>query len=198
MSRAFKPDPGVLAELGIDDASIVVTARPPADEAHYYNPESSTLFRAAIDLISLAPGVRIIMLPRNARQASSIRKSWPQLCSNRTIIIPEHAIDGLNLIWHSDLVVSGGGTMNREAAALNVPVYSVFRGTIGAVDRYLAGCGRLVLLESVKDVESKLVVRRRSKPTGAQLDSKGALGAIVDHIVGIVEKPGYHRCEKAL
>ena len=66
-------------------------------------------------------------------------------------------MDGLNLIWFSDLVVSGGGTMNREAAALNVPVYSIFRGKIGAVDRYLAESGRLILLESVHDVRTRLI-----------------------------------------
>ena len=54
------------------------------------------------------------------------------------LIIPDHVVGGLNLIWFSDLVISGGGTMNREAAALGVPVYSIFRGKIGAVDRYLS------------------------------------------------------------
>ena len=59
---------------------------------------------------------------------------WPQWCAERRIIIPTQALDGLNLVWFSDLVVSGGGTMNREAAALGVPVYSIFSGTLGAVD----------------------------------------------------------------
>ena len=54
------------------------------------------------------------------------------------IVIPDQVLDGLNLMWYSDLVISGGGTMNREAAALRVPVYSIFRGRMGAVDKYLA------------------------------------------------------------
>jgi uncharacterized protein len=186
----LKPDPGILAELGLGGNDVIVTARPPANEAHYYNPESSTLFNAAMDVLSSTPGVRIVMLPRNAKQGSAIRDSWPQLFSNGTMVIPERAIDGLNLVWHSDLVISGGGTMNREAAALKVPVYSVFRGTIGAVDRYLASCGRLVLLESVEDVRSKLVVMRRDKSAVTpQLTQKDALGTIVNHITEVVERP---------
>jgi len=97
-------------------------------------------------------------------------------------------MDGLNLIWISDLVISGGGTMNREAAAPGVPVYSIFRGKIGAVDRYLAAKGRLVLLENVEDIFSKIVLKRRER---ARLDfSEGGetLRAISDAIISIVER----------
>ena len=76
------------------------------------------------------------------------------------IIIPERVIDGLHLIWACDLVISGGGTMNREAAALGIPVYSIFRGRTGAVDRYLADSKRLTMLESVEDVRTKIVLRK--------------------------------------
>ena len=80
-------------------------------------------------------GVRMVILPRTAgAQGDFVRQTWPRWCEERKIIVPERALDGLNLIWFSDLVVSGGGTMNREAAALGVPVYSIFRGKLGAVD----------------------------------------------------------------
>jgi len=184
---AFRPDPGIRAELGLDDNSVIVTARPPANEAHYHNPESDTLFHAAIDFLTSKPSVRIVVLPRNAKQASAIRKTWPQLFASGTMLIPERAIDGLNLMWHSDLVISGGGTMNREAAALNVPVYSVFRGTIGAVDRYLASRGRLVLLESVEDVRARLVVTRRSRQVPARVGGRNTLDTIVDHISAVMD-----------
>jgi predicted glycosyltransferase len=187
---SFQPDPGIMTELGLADGNyVIVTARPPANEAHYRNPESETLFRAAIDSLSLLPEVKIVVLPRNAKQASSIQKLWPQLFSDRKMIIPDHAVDGLNLIWYSDVVISGGGTMNREAAALNVPVYSVFRGAIGAVDRHLAECGRLILLESVEDVKTKLVASRRAKTDEAGAGNKATLNVIVDHIVRLIESP---------
>jgi predicted glycosyltransferase len=126
------------------------------------------------------------LLPRNDKQADVARKTWPDLFSQGRITIPDHAIDGLNLIWLSDLVISGGGTMNREAAAMGVPVFSIFRGRIGAVDRYLANSGRLVLLENVEDVHKKLILKRRSHPAHTEARANGALGAIVDQIVAIL------------
>ena len=92
------------------------------------------------------------------------------------MIIPTSPVDGLNLIWFSDLVVSGGGTMNREAAALEIPVYSIFRGKIGAVDRYLADSGRLMLLESVEDVRTKIQLKRREKPLEMRILRPGSDG----------------------
>jgi hypothetical protein len=101
------------------------------------------------------------------------------------MIIPSSPIDGLNLIWFSDLVISGGGTMNREAAALEVPVYSIFRGKIGAVDRYLADTGRLILLESVEDVKTKVRLKRREKSLEMRISRPEAMDRIIDAIVHI-------------
>ena len=104
------------------------------------------------------------------------------------ILIPDHVEDGLNLIWNSDLVISGGGTMNREAAALGVPVYSIFRGKIGAVDAYLADQGRLVLLETVEDVRTKIkAVRRDPHKQRLSGENSPALDTIVRNIISIVE-----------
>ena len=89
-------------------------------------------------------------------------------------------MDGLNLIWHSDLVISGGGTMNREAAALGVPVYSIFRGKIGAVDRYLSDNGRLILLETVEDVQTKILLKKRQRSDEFDNSKRSALGKIVE------------------
>jgi hypothetical protein len=113
---------------------------------------------------------------------------WAKLCDGGKIIIPDHAVNGLNLIWHSDFVVSGGGTMNREAAALGVPVYSIFRGKIGAVDRYLSENGRLTLLESIEDIKTKLKIVSREKSTNLQKRDKKALDVIVNHLIKILSK----------
>jgi predicted glycosyltransferase len=97
----------------------------------------------------------------------------------------------MNIIWNSDLVVSGGGTMNREAAAMGVPVYSIFRGPIGAVDRFLSSKGRLVMLESAEQVESKIEAVRRDKSALTLKHQKSrALEAIVNHVNNIVELTG--------
>lgn len=134
----FKPDGSIKSELGIREAMTVVTVRPPATEAHYHNPQSEVLFAEVLNVLSAQDNVQMIILPRNEiTQTAWIQETWPHLIANKRVLIPNKVVDGLNLIWHSDFVVSGGGTMNREAAALGVPVYSIFRGKIGAVDRYL-------------------------------------------------------------
>jgi len=183
----LRRDPSVLKTLGIAEDEIVVTVRPPASEAHYHNPESDVLFTAALNYLIGKPQVRIVLLPRNQRQAELLQHEWAKPSAEGKIIFPEQVVDGLNLIWFSDLVISGGGTMNREAASLGVPVYSIFRGKIGAVDRYLAKQGRLVLLESPADIESKVVLARREKWLPAPASNNAALECILSGIVSIVE-----------
>ena len=102
------------------------------------------------------------------------------------MVIPDRPVDGLNLIWFSDLVISGGGTMNREAAALGVPVYSVFRGKLGAVDRYLSDHGRLTLIETTQDIHTKLLLTRWDRPCHPEIRSRVALRGIVDNILTIM------------
>jgi uncharacterized protein len=183
----FKADPSVRQQLGLTDEDIVVSVRPPASEAHYHRPESDELFSAAMEYLSTQPNVKIILLPRNGHQETDVRKKWAEPISKGRVIIPKHVVDGLNLIWYSDFVVSGGGTMNREAAALGVPVYSIFRGKIGAVDRYLSEQGRLTLIESPQDVISKIKLTRRDNIRAFDSDSRPALQNILDFIVAIVE-----------
>src|SRR5205807_4542483 len=143
------------------------------------------LFRAAVDFLATFERTKLIIVPRRTDQAKLARKLWPHLCAAGKLMILEHVVDGLNLIWHSDLVISGGGTMNREAAALGVPVYSTFRGEIGAVDRYLSDRGRLVLLESVQDLQSKIQLVRRSPAARSPNDNDVALSSIVNQVVAI-------------
>jgi len=183
----FHPDPSILQTLGISPGEIVVTLRPPATEAHYHNPEAEELFAAALELFSAHPSVRAVTLPRSNRQGAELKQRWAPLIASGRMIIPSSPIDGLNLIWFSDLVISGGGTMNREAAALEVPVYSIFRGKIGAVDRYLADNGWLILLESVEDVRTRIKLRRREKPLEMRIVRPEAMERIIDVIVHIAQ-----------
>ena len=152
----FSPDPSILGDLGLDGSELVITVRPPATEAHYHNPQAEVLFNAVIDHFGHIDSARMVLLPRNKTQEEGIKSKWSDMISKGKIIIPKRVLDGLNLVWFSDLVVSGGGTMNREAAALGVPVYSIFRGEIGAVDRYLAVNGKFILLENVEDIRHKV------------------------------------------
>jgi uncharacterized protein len=183
----FTPDRNLRSRLGIPEDALLVTVRPPATEAHYHNPEAEVLLKAALDRFVGDPDARIVLLPRNKRQDAELREAWRDGLASGKILIPDHVEDGMNLIWNSDLVISGGGTMNREAAAMRVPVYSIFRGKIGAVDRYLADEGRLVLLESVEDVRTKIAATRRQKTLKALTENYvPALETIVQNIETIL------------
>lgn len=182
----FKPRSDIRKELGLND-KVIVTIRPPATEAHYHVPESEELFDEVLDYLGGRPDVKMVVLPRNQNQAGAIRRARPKLFRAGKIIIPDGVVDGLNLVWHSDLVISGGGTMNREAASLGVPVYSIFRGRIGAVDKYLAANSRLTMIESREEVRTKLVLDRRHRPPNPANASGATLPKIVEHIVRIVE-----------
>jgi predicted glycosyltransferase len=189
----FEPDPTILRELGISNGELLVTIRPPATEAHYHNPKSERFFVEVVNFLGSHEEVRMVILPRNNRkQTEWVERTWPEWLAKGKIVIPDHVVDGLNLIWHSALVVSGGGTMNREAAALGVPVYSIFQGKIGAVDQYLSETGRLVLLQSVDDIPKKIVVSPRNYPTNQSKMDKVTCNTIIEHIEAIMasDRPG--------
>lgn len=184
----FRPDASVLPQLGISSSDLIVTLRPPATEAHYHNPEAEALFAETVRMLAEIPGARAVTLPRNSRQADQLREEWREVIAAGTMIIPRRPVDGLNIIWFSDLVVSGGGTMNREAAALGVPVYSIFRGKIGAVDRYLEKTGRLTLIETVEQVRQKIALNRRERDAQPATGDRPTLRFIIDNIVSILEE----------
>ena len=183
----FTPDPAVRLKLGLFDSHLVVTVRPPADEAHYHNPESDTLFRAVVEHLLCRSDIKIVLVPRTLKQAERARAVWPHGFATGKLVIPTQTVDGLSLIWWSDLVISGGGTMNREAAALGVPVFSIFRGPIGAVDRDLVSAGRLTLLERIEDVPAKLILQSRAKTAEVSHPDNRTLKAIIENIIRVME-----------
>ena len=182
----FRPNFTLLEEMGLREDEMIVTVRPPANEAHYYNPESDVLFHEFMARICQSPGVRAVLLPRNAHQEQSLRTRFPGWFEGARTVIPTRAINGLDLLWISDFVVSGGGTMNREAAALGIPVYSIFRGKTGAVDRMLEEQGRLSMIRDKDEVWSKIQFVRRDKSRPTDNSPRAALEDIVDHIEDII------------
>jgi len=184
----FLPDASILDQLELNAKDLIVTLRPPATEAHYHNPESEVLFNETLRFLAEQPHIRVVVLPRSGKQNEQFRKDWAHLILSGLVVIPEQAVDGLNMIWFSDLVISGGGTMNREAAALGVPVYSIFRGKIGAVDKYLSENGRLVLIENVHEVRTKIHLTRWKRPERPTNGSAKVLQSIVRNVVSILEK----------
>jgi len=184
---SFHPDGSIGELLGLTGDDVIVTIRPPASEAHYHNPESEVLLDAVFALLAKTSHARAVLLPRTMKQHQDLRGKWLPLFEQGKVVVPTYAIDGLDLIWLSDLVISGGGTMNREAAALGVPVYSIFRGRLGAVDQYLSDTGRLTLISKAEEVERRIrLVKRQSAPDPDSLE-KSALSTVVRNIVLLSE-----------
>lgn len=155
-----------LLSLGITPYNILVVVRPHAPEALYHRGIANEILDALLDRYAADPNVRIILLPRKIYQGAELRAKHPQ----PNIIIPDRVLHGPNLLAAADVVFSGGGTMNREAAALGVPTATVFAGKGAAVDEYLEREGRLVRIESVEDlakirIEKKGGLRPRTAAT---------------------------------
>jgi len=154
----FAPSETLLLELGLDPTKIIVTVRPPSETAHYRSDDSFQLFNGIMALLAARSDVQVILMPRNQSQRSAVAR-WSR---HPNVITPAHAVDGLNLLYHSDLVIGGGGTMNREAAALGVPVATIFKGTLGAVDAWLLKDGKMVALSKPDGILSLLNKREQT------------------------------------
>ncbi|MGC9220139.1 MAG: DUF354 domain-containing protein [Solirubrobacteraceae bacterium] len=138
----FEPDPTVLAQLGLDREQMIAVVRTPPAVSLYHRFEND-LFSLVLERLR---GTQAVVLPRTPEQRR-------ELVAAGGFIVPEHAIDAQSLIAYADLVISAGGTMNREAVALGTPVYTVFSGRLGAVDEQLIAQGRLRQLTSVDQLQ---------------------------------------------
>ncbi|HEU0019841.1 MAG TPA: DUF354 domain-containing protein [Thermoleophilaceae bacterium] len=151
----FEPDTTVLDELGLDTATPIAVVRTPPDASLYHRHESPVFPRV---LERLRDRAQTVVLPRTSRQREEIDaiaggQFKATTAGDPRLIVPAHAIDAQSLIAHADLVVSGGGTMNREAVALGTPVFTTFEGRLGAVDEGLLRDGRLRRLADPELVE---------------------------------------------
>jgi hypothetical protein len=153
----FEPDRAVPAQLGLDDAQPIAVVRTPPSVSLYHRFEND-LFARVLDRLR---GTQTVVLPRVAEQRAQLGG----------FIVPEHAIDAQSLIAFADLVVSAGGTMNREAVALGTPVWTTFEGRLGAVDERLIAEGRLKRLERAED----LVLEKRGVASAQRVRRDPAL-----------------------
>lgn len=155
----FKENSESIDFLNNED-QVKVLFRPEGQFSHYRSEKSRILQSAVLDRLRHFDNVFLVLLPRDQQQA----KELSTFCEDNKISywIPEHVLDGPNLIWKMDLVVSGGGTMTREAAVLDVPSYSFFGGKWGAVDQYLMEKEKLFRIDKIEDAKSIKVVKRKS------------------------------------
>jgi len=135
----FEPDPAVLGELGLAREQPIVVVRTPPEVSLYHRFENP-LFGKVLDRLR---GTQTVVLPRTPAQRAELGD----------FIVPEHAIDAQSLVTYADLVISAGGTMNREAVALGTPVFTTFEGKLGAVDEALLREGRLRRLDDPGQIQ---------------------------------------------
>ena len=155
--KDFVPDLSLRKKLGIDDEKILVTIRPPSTISNYHDPLSEELFRNCLEFFSSNNKVHCLIVNRTFHELGLIP---PHLHDRKNISMLTHPVDGLQLIWNSDLVVSGGGTMNRESALLGVPTYSIFTGKRPYMDIYLSEQNRLTFIDSASKIQTIPVKKR--------------------------------------
>ena len=137
----FEPDPAVLRELGLDREGILAVVRTAPSYALYLGGSENALLPRVLERLADDARAYTVVLARTPAQRDAVRAlHLPR------VVVPDRAVDGRSLVAFADLLVSAGGTMNREAAVLGTPVWSIFEGRLGAVDEKLAGEGRLRFL----------------------------------------------------
>ena len=181
----FEPDGGVLDELGLGsygigadrvaDDRILVVVRPPPETSAYH--ARNPLYESVLDRLAADPATVAVVVPRTRVQGEAAA------ARGESLIVPDGAIDAQSLIAYADLVVSAGGTMNREAVALGTPVRTIFTGTQGAVDRRLAAQGLLLPLTDA----AELPLAKRQTPAGVQ--NPRDAGPLVDAMIGATTPP---------
>jgi uncharacterized protein len=172
----FEPDPSVLAELGLDRARPIAVVRTPPAVSLYHRFENP-LFAQVLDRLR---GEQAVVLPRTPEQRAELNG----------FIVPDRAIDAQSLIAHADIVISAGGTMNREAVALGTPVWTTFEGRLGAVDEALIAAGRLRRLVRPEDI----ALEKRLPGRGARTRRDPALLAdLLLSAIGGLEAVGRRR-----
>jgi predicted glycosyltransferase len=143
----FEVDPDALGEVGVDTERVVVIVRPPPDVSLYHR-KSNPLFPQVLARVGTDERVHAVVLPRTEEQRAYVKElALPSL------IVPEHAVEAQSLVALADLVVSAGGTMNREAVALGTPVYTTYGGRLGGVDEALIRSNRLRPLTDPRALE---------------------------------------------
>ena len=157
----FEADEAVLGSLGLDRSRALVVVRTPPEVSLYHRFENP-LFRRVLERLA-GEDAQTVVLPRTREQREEVRGLGP-------FVVPEHAVDAQSLVAFADLVISAGGTMNREAVALGTPVYTTFTGRMGAVDERLVAEGRLRTLENAAGIAVE-----RKQPDAARATRDPAL-----------------------
>jgi predicted glycosyltransferase len=171
----FEPDPEVLMKLGLDPGKVLVTVRTPPSMAAYHRMENP-VFPELLERLGARDDVQAVILLRTPDQRALV-----DAVGAANLIIPDSVVDAPSLVHYSDVVITGGGTMVREAVALGTPAWTVFQGVLGAVDCRLLEEGRLHQLKDARDV----VLEKKHTDTGRV---RRDVGDLVDRIEAVAKR----------
>ena len=151
--------------------------RPPATWALYHHFENP-LFEAALEHVVSNPDCFVVFMPRVSSQGDVVKER-----GLLNVFVPDHALDSPNLMYHADLVVSGGGSMNREAAVLGTPTYSLFKGKLAAVDHHLIQKGRMVHLDEMEKIHL-IRLKKNDRDGSSLMKSKDLVEEVAEMFLG--------------
>jgi predicted glycosyltransferase len=152
----FIPSNKLLSTLGIPSQKVIAVVRPPGSWGLYHHFENP-LFDDVLTYLLSHKEIFVVLLPRIAAQAENAI-----IKNSKNVFIPLNAVNGPDLLYNADLVISGGGTMNREAAILGVPTYSIFKGKLAAVDQFLIDSGRMKHITKKQDINTIQIKKKKS------------------------------------
>ena len=175
----FQPDSSIIKSLKLDTNRIIVTIRPPSSTAHYRSEESFRIYDELMRILRSRADVQVVLVPRDGTSVLAQRYT-----GEPNIIVPSSVVNGLNLLYHSDLMISGGGTMVREAAALGIPAVTIFKGEMGAVDSNLIQEGRMNSIDRAEEILPFL----KKRPMVSVKNSNVSRDVIVETILSLARQ----------
>jgi predicted glycosyltransferase len=147
----FTPEKDFRKKINIGNKDILIVIRPPGMSGNYHDRKSEGFFLKAVRFFLESANTVCLIVNRTDREKNFLINNFE--LSNKLRFL-EKPVDGLQLLYCADICLSGGGTMNREAALLGTRTYSIFTGKRPYLDEYLQEVGKLKFIESDKDLES--------------------------------------------
>ena len=180
----FIPQNNFRKIIDIDDEKILITIRPPSIVGNYHDSRSEKIFARVIDLISSHSNVHCLIVSRISNDLNLIPA---HIRKRENISFLNKPVDGLQLLWNSDIVISGGGTMNREAALLGIPTFSIFTGHKPYLDEHLEQQGKIIFLNN-SDEADKIQLKKRDTTQLFQPTNKYLVQNITDTIIDLSKR----------
>ena len=178
-NKKYKTKNYIREQLNIDDKKILIVMRPEATVAHYQSNENPLSFELVEYLSKHKNKPIVVVLPRIKEQKEEYKNK-----KFKNVIIPNEVFNGIDLVASADIVISAGGTVNREAAAVGTPVYTIYKGgKLAAVDKMLIKTGRMIKIDNIKDFEKIKIEKKNNKATPIGKDFSDWYIELVDQLI---------------